>query len=96
MLIARSYIDPTLEFDIYADKPWAMSPVLACMSVLTLSESQSKEAQQVVMHEQSSSYLRSQDHELPEHEEGKQDRLERQRWFTSGEKRENVVLKNLI
>ncbi|ODN97946.1 hypothetical protein I350_07583 [Cryptococcus amylolentus CBS 6273] len=33
------FIDPTLELDIYADKPWALSPALATMNYLSLQES---------------------------------------------------------
>lgn len=31
-----SFIDPTLELDVYADKPWALSPVLSTMNYLSL------------------------------------------------------------
>ncbi|BEJ14895.1 hypothetical protein CspHIS471_0406620 [Cutaneotrichosporon sp. HIS471] len=31
------FIDPTLQLDVYADKPWALSPVLATMNRLSLS-----------------------------------------------------------
>ncbi|ORY22827.1 hypothetical protein BCR39DRAFT_487597 [Naematelia encephala] len=33
------FVDPTLEIDIYADKPWALSPTLACMNYLSLGTS---------------------------------------------------------
>ncbi|WVQ99751.1 hypothetical protein IAU59_006893 [Kwoniella sp. CBS 9459] len=35
------FVDPTVEADIYADKPWALSPALATMSHLSLSSSTS-------------------------------------------------------
>lgn len=31
-----SFIDPTLELDVYADKPWALSPVVSTMTRLKL------------------------------------------------------------
>lgn len=30
------FIDPTLELDVYCDKPWALSPVLSTMNYLSL------------------------------------------------------------
>ncbi|ORX35601.1 hypothetical protein BD324DRAFT_630814 [Kockovaella imperatae] len=91
-----SYIDPTLIHDVYADKPWAMSPVLSCMSVLSLSSGggqQSSKNQDVVLHEDSWKYFQSHDEEFAEKEEDKpQDRLERQKWFSSQERRERIVL----
>lgn len=37
MLTSRSYVDPNVELDIYADKPWAVSPTLATFNYLSLS-----------------------------------------------------------
>lgn len=31
-----SFVDPTLELDVYADKPWALSPILSTMNYLSL------------------------------------------------------------
>lgn len=33
---APSFIDPTLELDLYADKPWALSPVVSTMTKLRM------------------------------------------------------------
>ncbi|OCF31969.1 hypothetical protein I317_03113 [Kwoniella heveanensis CBS 569] len=38
------FVDPTVEADIYADKPWALSPALATMSHLSLASSASSES----------------------------------------------------
>ena len=58
LLTGYSYIDPTLDLDIYADKPWALSPALASMTSLSLSN----EAQSgVVIKEDSVDKLKEQD-----------------------------------
>lgn len=36
------FIDPTLELDVYADKPWALSPVLSTMNHLALKKKENK------------------------------------------------------
>lgn len=41
-LKAVSWIDPSLEQDIYADKPWAWSPLIATMQLVRLSKSEGK------------------------------------------------------
>jgi hypothetical protein len=45
------FVDPTLELDVYADKPWALSPVLSTMNQLALhkagDESKPKEDQKL-------------------------------------------------
>lgn len=41
-LKAVNWIDPSLEQDIYADKPWAWSPLIATMNVVRLSKSEGK------------------------------------------------------
>jgi hypothetical protein len=57
-LRSLSYIDPTLDLDIYADKPWALSPALASMTSLSLiNEAQSG----VVVKEDSVDKLKEQD-----------------------------------
>lgn len=33
-----SFVDPTLELDLYADKPWALSPALSTMNHLGLAQ----------------------------------------------------------
>ena len=33
-----NFVDPSLEQDIYADKPWALSPLVASMSSLRESQ----------------------------------------------------------
>lgn len=38
-----SFVDPTLELDVYADKPWALSPVLSTMNHLSLNKSVKKD-----------------------------------------------------
>ncbi|KAL7423607.1 hypothetical protein Q5752_001188 [Cryptotrichosporon argae] len=42
------FIDPTLELDIYADKPWALSPALASMTHLSLGKAGGNDAGAVV------------------------------------------------
>lgn len=37
-------MDPTLELDVYADKPWALSPVLSTMNQLSLEKKEKIEA----------------------------------------------------
>lgn len=37
-----SWVDPTLELDIYADKPWALSPALSGMSYIAFDETEKK------------------------------------------------------
>lgn len=36
LLTYRSFLDPTLEIDVYAEKPWALSPTLATFNYLSL------------------------------------------------------------
>ncbi|PLW15361.1 hypothetical protein PCANC_00377 [Puccinia coronata f. sp. avenae] len=43
-LKAMSYIDPSLEHDIYSDKPWAWSPLLATMNHVQTGELESDDA----------------------------------------------------
>ncbi|BEI84095.1 hypothetical protein CcaverHIS002_0406990 [Cutaneotrichosporon cavernicola] len=38
------FVDPTLELDVYADKPWALSPVLATMNRLSLTKEEAPTA----------------------------------------------------
>ena len=39
-----SWVDPSLELDIYGDKPWALSPAFAGMSELSLASDQERKA----------------------------------------------------
>ncbi|KAK4684002.1 hypothetical protein P7C73_g6208, partial [Tremellales sp. Uapishka_1] len=43
-------VDPTLELDIYADKPWALSPTLATMNYLSVSKEPVEYAPTVAEH----------------------------------------------
>ena len=38
-LHSGSFVDPNLQHDIYADKPWALSPMLASMTTLSIADS---------------------------------------------------------
>ncbi|WVF71111.1 hypothetical protein IAT40_005908 [Kwoniella sp. CBS 6097] len=53
------FVDPTVEADIYADKPWALSPALATMSHLSLSSdsSTSEDGDQVYVTEDTGEWL---------------------------------------
>lgn len=81
-------MDPSLELDIYADKPWALSPALAAMSNLSLSKT--KGETKAWVEEDSKEYVK----DAPGEDE-KSHISARRRWFGSKEHRQALQLKDV-
>lgn len=92
----RSFIDPSMEADIYADRPWALSPMLATMGQLSLTKSGTKPPYRPVIEEDALDAL----DELYEGEDGppevegeaKSQVAARRKWCGSAEHRQGVTL----
>ncbi|XAO27376.1 hypothetical protein I312_106229 [Cryptococcus bacillisporus CA1280] len=91
------FIDPTLELDIYADKPWALSPALATMNYLSL-EDGSKVEKDLVVKENSLEFIKSKSNDngtaVPTPKEGNE-KIEinaRRKWLANKENREKIKL----
>ncbi|KIR26386.1 hypothetical protein I309_04725 [Cryptococcus deuterogattii LA55] len=91
------FIDPTLELDIYADKPWALSPALATMNYLSL-EDGSKVGRDLVVKENSLEFIKSKSNDngtaVPAPKEGNE-KIEisaRRKWLANKENRKKIKL----
>lgn len=78
-------MDPTLELDIYADKPWALSPALAGMSNVSLGTSK----KQPWIEE------KSKDHVDIESLDEKGEISARRKWFADEKNRKELNLKDV-
>jgi hypothetical protein len=81
-------VDPSLELDIYADKPWALSPALAGMSNLSLSKT--KGETHAWVDENTKEFV----NDSPAEDEKSQISA-RRKWFGSKEHREELRLKDV-
>ena len=52
-----SFIDPTLELDVYADKPWALSPVVSTMTKLRMKKGEEDQSGKAFVEEDSLSVI---------------------------------------
>ncbi|WVQ80117.1 hypothetical protein IAT38_002218 [Cryptococcus sp. DSM 104549] len=91
------FIDPTLELDIYADKPWALSPALATMNLLSLSTAQEsgEDGAKPVVKEGALELLRSNGASKVPETSGLNEKSEiaaRRKWLGVKENRESVKL----
>nr|XP_031859460.1 uncharacterized protein CI109_005106 [Kwoniella shandongensis]KAA5526532.1 hypothetical protein CI109_005106 [Kwoniella shandongensis] len=85
------FIDPVMECDIYADKPWALSPALATMSHLSLGSASSSDSKEVYVSEKSLGFLRESAN--GKDEEGEKNEISaRRKWLGRKENREKVKL----
>ncbi|WVQ77874.1 hypothetical protein IAR50_007576 [Cryptococcus sp. DSM 104548] len=85
------FVDPTLELDIYADKPWALSPALATMNYLSLQESIDI-PQDLGVNEDAPVYLKAKTGGPSADGTEKTKISARRKWLGSKENRENVKL----
>ncbi|KAK8864711.1 hypothetical protein IAR55_001965 [Kwoniella newhampshirensis] len=86
------FIDPVMECDIYADKPWALSPALATMSHLSL-DSSAQNDDQLYIDEDSLDFIREKTKgEVPQVEGEKNEVGARRKWLGKKENRESVKL----
>ncbi|OXG17580.1 hypothetical protein C367_05068 [Cryptococcus neoformans Ze90-1] len=91
------FIDPTLELDIYADKPWALSPALATMNYLSL-EDGSKVGKDLMVKEDSLEFIKSKAKDegatVPTPREGneKTEISARRKWLADKKNREKIKL----
>lgn len=83
-----SWVDPSLELDIYADKPWALSPALAGMSNLSLSKT--KGEAHAWVEEDTKEYVGDAVGEDEKSQIGA-----RRKWFGSKEHRQELQLKDV-
>ena len=82
----NSWVDPTLELDIYGDKPWALSPALAGMSNIAFDE----EEKHPWVEEKSAKVVET------ESTDEKSEIAARRKWFGDASKRSEISLKDEI
>jgi predicted phosphoribosyltransferase len=79
-------VDPSLELDIYGDKPWALSPALAGMSQVSL---HSKQEHKAWIDEDTKDYV------MAEVGNEQSEISERRKWFGKESHRKDMSLKNV-
>ncbi|WWC69869.1 uncharacterized protein I206_103812 [Kwoniella pini CBS 10737] len=85
------FIDPTVEADIYADKPWALSPTLATMSHLSLSNNSTNDDQPYI-EENSLGWLKDniEENDIPSYTDDKSQISTRRKWLTKSSNRQLI------
>lgn len=84
--LTESWVDPSLELDIYADKPWALSPAFSGMSELSLN---SKQESKAWVDEDSKEYIQT------EVTDEQSEINARRKWFGNEKNRKEMSLKDV-
>ncbi|WVR06751.1 hypothetical protein IAU60_003786 [Kwoniella sp. DSM 27419] len=85
------FVDPTVEADIYADKPWALSPALATMSHLSLNEGENG-GSEVYVQEDSVEWLNERGADIGPAADEKAQAAARRKWLGKKDNREKITI----